>query len=97
MEGSWKGQENIRDKSSWFDTAFAGLGDIGGGAHVESLGDPGQRDGGLRVERGGDFGFARVAFLEAGKLRGTQLGEAQTFLEKPLGRTRFGSGVSTTK
>ena len=67
------------------------------GAHVEGLGDPGERDGELRVERGDDLGFARVAFLEAGKLRGTQLGEAQTFLEKPLGRTRFGSGVSTTK
>ena len=69
-----KGLEKNRDKTSWFDAAFAGLGDIGGGAHVEGLGDPGGRDGGLGVKSGGDLGFARVAILEAGQLRGMQLG-----------------------
>ena len=53
---------------------------------MEGLGDPDERDGGLGVKSGGDLGFARVAILEAGQLSETQLGEAQSFLEKSLSR-----------
>ena len=52
---------------------------------MEGLGDPDERDGGLGVKSGGDLGFARVAILEAGQLRGAQLGETQSFLEIALG------------